>query len=179
MCPKLSRVVVLLLLLHLVVKISSKFEFTNVECISLDKTFDDFEYCFLKSVNRTYKYLSLKVNLFKTPITKVKVNVALFKRLNGYRPFMYNITVDACRFLKNTNSNPLAMYFWEFFKPYSNMNHTCPFDHDLILDKLAVSFVNNRVTTVLPFPEGAYMLETHWMAYDIDRAVVKIYGTLS
>ncbi|XP_020811031.1 uncharacterized protein LOC110186265 [Drosophila serrata] len=161
------------------IRISSKFEFTNVECISLDKRFDDFEYCFLKSVNRTYKYLSLKVNLFKTPITKVKFNGVLFKRFNGYRPFMYNFTLDACRFLNNTKSNPLANYFFDFLKSHSNMNHTCPFDHDLILEKITVDFINNQITKVLPFPEGAYMLETHWIAYDIDRAVVKIYGTLS
>jgi len=48
-------------------------EFTNVKCTSWDKKFDDFEYCHLKSVNRSFKYLSLKVNLFKVPITKVKV----------------------------------------------------------------------------------------------------------
>ncbi|XP_070074016.1 uncharacterized protein [Drosophila takahashii] len=161
------------------VYISSKFEFTNIECTTLDKKFDDFEYCYLKSINRTYKYLSLKVNLFKTPITKVKVRGTLFKRFNGYKPFMFNVTVDACRFLKNTKSNALASYFLDFLKPYSNMNHSCPFDHDLIVDKLAVDFVNHQATKVLPFPEGSYFLETHWIAYDIDRAVVKVYGTLS
>ncbi|KAH8250948.1 hypothetical protein KR032_001794, partial [Drosophila birchii] len=109
----------------------------------------------------------------------LQVNGALFKRVSGYRPFMFNVTVDACRFLNNTKSNPLASYFLEFLKPYSNMNHTCPFDHDLIVDKISVGFINHQVTKVLPFPEGAYMLETHWMAYDIDRAVVKVYGTLS
>ncbi|XP_070074004.1 uncharacterized protein [Drosophila takahashii] len=160
-------------------KISSNFEFTNVVCTSLDKKFDDFEYCFLKSVNRTYKYLSLKVNLFKIPITKVKVKGILYKRFSGYRPFMFNVTVDACRFLKDTNSNPIVNYFLNFFRPFSNINHTCPFDHDLIVEKVPIDFVNHQVTKVLPFPEGDYLLETHWIAYDIDRAVVKVYGTIS
>lgn len=31
----------------------------------------------------------------------------------------------------------------------------------------------------LPFPEGDYLFETHWIAYDVDRAVVKFYGNLS
>nr|XP_044250034.1 LOW QUALITY PROTEIN: uncharacterized protein LOC108064350 [Drosophila takahashii] len=158
-------------------KISSNFEFTNVVCTSLHKKFDDFEYCFLKSVNRTYKYLSLKVNLFKIPITKFKG--ILYKRFSGYRPFMFNVTVDACRFLKDTNSNPIVNYFLNFFRPFSNINHTCPFDHDLIVEKVPIDFVNHQVTKVLPFPEGDYLLETHWLAYDIDRAVVKIYGTIS
>ncbi|XP_034663915.1 uncharacterized protein LOC117898546 [Drosophila subobscura] len=159
--------------------ISSKFEFTNIKCTSLDTNFADFEYCFLKSVNRTYKYMSLKVNLFKTPITKIKVNGALFKRFSGYRPFMYNVTIDACRFLKDTASNPVAGYLFNFFKKVSNMNHTCPYDHDLLFERLSIDFVNQQVTKVLPFPEGDYLLETNWFAYDINRAVVKVYGTIS
>ncbi|XP_017065637.1 uncharacterized protein LOC108104204 [Drosophila eugracilis] len=179
MYTKHLELIVLFTLLYSVEKIFSKFEFTNINCTSLDKDFDDIEYCYLKSVNRSYKYLSLKVNLLKTPVTKVKINGRLFKRFNGYRPFMFNITADFCRFMTNTNSNAVANYFFEFLKSHSNINHTCPYDHDLILDKLDVSFVNHHVTKVLPFPEGDYLLETHWIAYGIDRAVVKIYGTLS
>ncbi|XP_043653731.1 uncharacterized protein LOC122620368 [Drosophila teissieri] len=148
-------------------KISCKFEFTNVQCTSLDKTFADFEFCYLRSVNRSYKYITLKVNLFKTP------------RYNGYRPFMFNITLDACRFLRNPDSNPVGKYFWEFFNSHSNLNHSCPYDHDLFVDKVSIDFVDHRVTKILPFPEGDYLLETHWMAYEIERATVKLYGRIS
>ncbi|EDV49754.2 uncharacterized protein Dere_GG17354 [Drosophila erecta] len=159
------------------ISISSKFEFTNLQCTSTDKTFADFEFCYIRSANRSYKYITLKVNLFKTPVTKF--NGILYKRFSGYRPFMFNITVDACRFLKNPESNPVGKYFYEFFNSYSNLNHSCPFDHDLFVDKIPTDFVNHRVTKILPFPEGDYQLETHWMAYEIDRAVVKIYYTIS
>ncbi|EDW96683.2 uncharacterized protein Dyak_GE24759 [Drosophila yakuba] len=161
------------------VEISCKFEFTNLQCTSLDKTFADFEFCYLRSVNRSYKYITLKVNLFKTPVTKVKFNGILYKRFSGYRPFMFNITLDACRFLRNPESNPVGKYFFEFFNSHSNLNHSCPYDHDLFLDKVPIDFVNHRVTKVLPFPEGDYLLETHWIAYEIDRAVVKIYYNIS
>ncbi|XP_017037369.1 uncharacterized protein [Drosophila kikkawai] len=179
MCVKYKYLIFLFSLIYSILEISSKFEFTNVECKSLDKNFADFEYCYIKSVNRSYKYLSLKANVFKKPITKLKVNGALFKRLNGYRPFMYNVTVDACRFMDNKNSNPVAGYFFDFIKLNSNINHSCPYTHDFIVDKLSIDEVNHRITNVLPFPEGAYMVETHWIAYDIDRVVVKVYGTLS
>ncbi|XP_017037354.1 uncharacterized protein [Drosophila kikkawai] len=160
-------------------KISSIFEFTNVKCTSLDPKFDKFEYCYLKSVNRSYKYVSIKVNLLKTPVTKVKVIGVLFKRFNGNRPFMYNMSIDACRFLRNPQAYPIAKFFFEFLKYHSNINHSCPFDHPLILDKLPASFVNNQFTKDLPFPGGDYLFESHWIAYDVDRAVVKFYGTLS
>ncbi|XP_043649323.1 uncharacterized protein LOC122617504 [Drosophila teissieri] len=139
-------------------------EFTNVQCQSLDKDFALFEYCFLKSVNRSYKYVSVKVKLLKLPITKVKLQITLYKRVNSYMPFLYNITFDACRFLKSPNSNPIALFFLQ---------------HDLVLDKMPYHSVNNKFTKILPFPEGNYMLEMHWIAYDIDRAVTKFYWSLT
>ncbi|XP_041630408.1 uncharacterized protein [Drosophila kikkawai] len=161
------------------VKILAAVEFTNVKCTSLDPKFADFEYCIMKSVNRSYKYISAKVKLFKKPITKVKVNVELMKRYSGYKPFLYNVTVDACRFLKNPGSNPIAGYLYGFFRDHSNMNHTCPFDHDLILEKLTINFVNQHVTNVLPFPTGDYLFQSNWLAYDINRAKFSVYWTIS
>ncbi|XP_002136899.2 uncharacterized protein [Drosophila pseudoobscura] len=169
----------LMLFLYLVRETASKVEFTNVKCTSLDKEFDDFEYCYLKSVNRSYKYLSLKVNLYKVPITKVKVNFALLKRFSGYKPFLYNITVDACKVLKNPKSNPVFVFFHGLFSDHSNMNQSCPFDHDLLVDKLPVSFVNRHFTQVLPFPEGEYLFQSNWFAYNVNRAQVNVYFTLS
>lgn len=43
-------------------------EFNNVRCIARDKKFMEYDYCFLKSVNRTYKYLSLKTKFHRLPI---------------------------------------------------------------------------------------------------------------
>ncbi|EDV30458.2 uncharacterized protein Dana_GF23304 [Drosophila ananassae] len=121
-------------------------EFKNIKCDSLDSEFDAFEYCLLKSVNRSYKYLSLKVKLYKVPITKV--NFALLKKFNGYKPFLYNITVDACKTLRNPKSNPIFGYFHDAFKTFSNMNHTCPFDHDLIVDKLNIKHMDKNIKNI-------------------------------
>ncbi|XP_070073105.1 uncharacterized protein [Drosophila takahashii] len=169
----------LLMMLSVLKLISSRAEFTNFKCKSVDKDFADFEYCTLKAINRTYKYVSTKVKLFKVPVTKVKVNFGLYKRFNGYRPFLYNITVDACNFLRNQKGNPITSYFYDFFKDISNMNHTCPFTHDLVMEKLSTEIVNHRLTNILSFPEGDYMMEMHWIAYDITRAVVKLYVSLT
>ncbi|KAH8278524.1 hypothetical protein KR018_004350 [Drosophila ironensis] len=158
---------------------TGKVEFTNFKCTSLDKEFSEFEYCVLKAVNRTFKYVSTKILLFKVPVTKVKVNFGLYKRMNGYRPFLYNLSIDACKFLRNRKSDPVTSYFYDFIREISNMNHTCPYDHDLIVDKLTAETINQRVTKLLAFPEGDYMFEMHWSAYDKVRAVVKLYVSLS
>ncbi|KPU73991.1 uncharacterized protein Dana_GF27850 [Drosophila ananassae] len=169
------RTILLFINFNTKLQVKPAVEFRNIICTSLDKTFSDFEYCYLKSINRTYKYFSLKVNLFKVPITSVTVNLALYKRFNGYKPFLYNITVDACKFYKNKKSFPVALYFYELWREVSNINHSCPYNHDLILEKLTTDKMNHHLTTVLPFPEGDYMVQMHWYAYGINRATFQIF----
>jgi len=57
-----------------------------------------------------------------------QVNFALLKRYSGYKPFLYNITVDACKLLKHPKANPIFGFFHGLFKEHSNMNHSCPYD---------------------------------------------------
>ncbi|EDW75466.2 uncharacterized protein Dwil_GK23872 [Drosophila willistoni] len=156
-----------------------KFEFTNLKYENFDKEFCEFEYCYLKSINRTYKYLSLRVNLLQLPVTKFSVRFQMLKRFNGYKPFLYDTTVDGCKFLANQKINPVAGFFFGLFSKYSNINHTCPYEHDVIVDKVAVNTMNNGLTNVLPFPEGDYLYNITWIAYGKPRAVVKVFGTLS
>ncbi|KAH8347150.1 hypothetical protein KR059_005869, partial [Drosophila kikkawai] len=165
--------------LYFIFQVTGKVEFTNLKCTSYDPKFSEFEYYHFKAINRTFKYLSLKVKLYETPITNVKVNVALLKRFGGYKPFLYNVTVDACKFLKNPSSNAVIVYLHGFFKSHSNMNHTCPYDHDLIVDKLTADFLNTQVTEVISFPFGEFLFQSQWFAYDILRASVNVYVTLS
>ncbi|XP_016950745.1 uncharacterized protein LOC108025001 [Drosophila biarmipes] len=165
MCPNLNSFVKLLVILYCLPEIASKLEFTNIQCVAEDTLFCSFEYCYIKPINRSYKYISLKARLFKTPL-----NFAMYKRVNGYLPFLYNKTVDSCRFLNNTSSQPVAKFFYELFKSHSNMNHSCPYDHDIVIDKLSTGFLNHQLTEVLPLPEGKYMMQTRWFAYDILRA---------
>ncbi|KQS62775.1 uncharacterized protein LOC26527016 [Drosophila erecta] len=170
-----------LVIMYLIEGVHSLVEFTNFECELLDRSFCGVEYCRIKSMNRTYKYLSLKVNLFKTPVTDVKVccEYGLYQRLNGYKPFLYNVTVDACKFLTNQNSHPIFKFIYVFFKHVFNMNHSCPYDHDIIMEKVTAENINHHMTKILPFPKGKYMFKMHWIAYNINRAIIRVYITLT
>ncbi|XP_023032268.1 uncharacterized protein LOC111518785 [Drosophila willistoni] len=162
-----------------VLLITSRVELTNLKCIPLDEKFAAFDYCRIKSVNRSFKYISLKVKLFEVPITNITVNVSCLKKLNGYKPFLYNVTFDACKFLSSKNKNPLIKYFYSFISEHSNMNHSCPYSHDLLVDKVSIGLLNHQLTEVLPVPEGDYAVYTSWYAYGKNRADVRAYGTIS
>ncbi|XP_022226976.2 uncharacterized protein LOC111077134 [Drosophila obscura] len=174
-----QKLIQLIVILYFMPEITSKFEFTNIICNCVDEKFCAMDYCYLKSVNRSYKYLSVKVHLLQPPITNAKVNFAMYKRFSGYKPFLYNITVDGCKLLKNRKYNPVANYFFGFFKTLSNLNHSCPYHEDIIVDKVTSNIINHHATAVLPFPEGDYLVESHWFIDDIERAVFKVFGTLS
>ncbi|XP_016956448.1 uncharacterized protein LOC108028940 [Drosophila biarmipes] len=167
----------ILLVSSISIQIRADFEYTNIKCTTVDASFSTFEHCLLKSVNRTYKYGSLKVNLHQLPVDKL--NLALYKRLNGSKPFLYNVTIDACKFVLNRNSSPVAAFIYSLFSPYSHMNHPCPYNHDVMVDKAPTSHLNHQLTNVLPFPKGHYGFSSIWHSKRIKRAYVNGYGTLS
>ncbi|XP_017065643.2 uncharacterized protein LOC108104211 [Drosophila eugracilis] len=174
-----SKSVFLFFISALAIKIESRFEFTNFVCKSYDPQFGEFEYCYLKSINRSYKYISGRFKPKSLPISKLKVNVALWKRFNGYKPFMYNITFDVCLFLNNRKPNPVIKFIHDSHSNFSNLNHSCPLNHDIILEKLPIDVVNHRFTNVLPFPEGDYLIRLYWLIAKNRTALAEIYGTLS
>ncbi|XP_041450574.1 uncharacterized protein LOC121404664 [Drosophila obscura] len=160
-------------------KIHSRVEFTNIKCKSVDNKFGEVDYCYLKSVNRTYKYMSAKYKLYQLPVKALEVNFMLMKRFNGYKPFLYNITVNACKFFVNRNYSPVTKFFYESAVTFTNMNHSCPYNHDIILDKVPIEFINHRLTKILPFPEGDYLIEAYWSSSGSPFAESKLYFTLS
>ncbi|KAH8246385.1 hypothetical protein KR038_007490, partial [Drosophila bunnanda] len=151
-----------------------RLDFTNINCTSLDKTFSDFGYCYLKAENRTYKHLSLRVHLYQTPVKQFKVNIALYKRSNGLSPISYNLTVDGCKMISGHKS-PWVKFLFGLFREHSNINHSCPFNHDIIVDKLPADFLLQKFTSFLPFPEGDYVFSSNWIAYGINRANVRVH----
>lgn len=58
----------------------------------------------------------------------LKVNVAFFKKSNGYQPYLYNTSADFCNFLKQRQKYPILQVLANYMLHSTNINHTCPFD---------------------------------------------------
>lgn len=52
--------------LHAYLQVSCRFEFTNLQCKSLNDSLVKVDACLIKSVNRTYKHASVKLSLLKS-----------------------------------------------------------------------------------------------------------------
>ncbi|KAH8401826.1 hypothetical protein KR009_008179 [Drosophila setifemur] len=149
-------------------------EFNNVRCIVRDRTFVSFDYCFLKSVNRTYKYFSMKTRILNLPVNNCVTTFQVRLRENKRILYNFDVKLDACKFMRERN-NVLGNYMYQMFAPYSNINHTCPYDHDLFVEKLPVQYVNKLIQTVIP--EGRYYLNSTWATEGITRAELLLYIT--
>ncbi|XP_043645407.1 uncharacterized protein LOC122614814 [Drosophila teissieri] len=152
------------------------FEFNNVICLVRDRMFMDYEYCYLKSENRTYKYLSLKTKMFHLPIDNCQTRFQLRMRENRRMPYNFDFQVDSCKFMRE-RKHVIANWAYQSFAGYSNMNHTCPYDHDIVVEKLPVQHLNKMVQSFIP--DGRYVMNATWVIAGIPRTDVVLYFTKS
>ncbi|XP_036326118.1 uncharacterized protein LOC118739094 [Rhagoletis pomonella] len=126
----------------------------------------------LKALSRNQVALSLSAKLYQVPVTNVGVNADVYKKANGYRPFMFNITTDFCRFIKYRKQTPFGKMILDAVEKYSNINHTCPYDHDIIIKDLVLE---SKHLQSLPWPMGDYLLKISFAVNNDWKVTVKSY----
>ncbi|XP_030388106.1 uncharacterized protein LOC115634489 [Scaptodrosophila lebanonensis] len=114
----------------------------------------------------------MQLDLLKPPVSNISVNFNIKKKLSGYRPFLYNVTFDFCRYQKHKNSYPLFKIIHGTIMNSSNFDHNCPYNHSIIIDNYVVKDESFKLT---PFPSGSYLYEIIIGAYNIWRAVLTVY----
>ncbi|XP_053964109.1 uncharacterized protein LOC128867043 [Anastrepha ludens] len=95
---------------------------------------------------------------------------------SGYedRKPLVEYKIDWCEFLRSKRRNFFAKFVYRILgiEQYSNINHSCPYDHDLTLDHYP--FNGKAMAKVVPFGNGKFTFNTKWYTYNILRAVVNI-----
>ncbi|XP_073811935.1 uncharacterized protein [Musca autumnalis] len=167
---KLTCVVILWLAFYVAIDVAVRF--TNIKCQTFHPEFATFEKCDLKVIGRGIIGLNVYVKMWHLPVNNISVNMALFRKGNGYRPFLYNVTADFCRYLKNRRKHPLVDIFMRTVMKDSNINHTCPYNHDIIVKDLVFNVINLKY---IPLPGGEYRFDLKVGAYNDWKADVKIY----
>ncbi|XP_051861081.1 uncharacterized protein LOC127565639 [Drosophila albomicans] len=129
---------------------------TNFVCQNNDETWFTFHECRLRAISSNKTILNLNGTFHQT-VTEFHVRGQMFYKTNGYKPWLYNVQVECCRFMRKTY-NPIAIIIYRFIKNYSNMNHTCPYKGAVIIKGLYLRF------GALPnaLPTGDYMLALTW-----------------
>ncbi|KAH8302037.1 hypothetical protein KR044_002006, partial [Drosophila immigrans] len=125
-------------------------KFTNINCHSGNSTVYTIHTCRLKAVSRNKIAMNLNATL-NYKASRVYLHYQVVKKANGYRPWLYNISVECCDYLKRRN-NPIVNMLSNIIKEYSNFIHPCPFEGRLFLTGLYL-----KPTSIpLPMPSGEY-----------------------
>ncbi|KAH8313836.1 hypothetical protein KR067_012419, partial [Drosophila pandora] len=136
------------------------FKFSNFICESHNKSWFVFNQCRLKAVSRDRIVLNM-VGTVLHPVSNVQVHAKVFKRANGYKPWLFDTQIDACRFLKKSY-NPFAKLVYGLFQEFTNINHTCPF----VGPQIVKDFYLKPELLLLPLPTGDYMLTLRWLFFN-------------
>ncbi|XP_039967444.1 uncharacterized protein LOC126762379 [Bactrocera neohumeralis] len=147
-------------------------KFTNLKCENYDKSFMNFRKCDLKALSRNKVALTMDIQLFQLPIRNFSVNLDVYKKANGYRPFLFNITTNFCQFFKNKKRLPFGKLIMDILEIYSNINHSCPYNHDFIVKDLVLQ---TEQLQSLPVPTGEYLLRITSAFYNVWKYKVDTY----
>ncbi|XP_017864618.1 PREDICTED: uncharacterized protein LOC108614911 [Drosophila arizonae] len=115
---------------------SRRSRFTNLKCSSFDPEFAKFEKCKLKVIGRGVVSANVFILMLKLPIDNIFINWSGWRRYNSFQPFLYNSTCDFCNLLAARNKVSFEYMVLAAIQSRSNVNHTCPYNHNIIVDNL-------------------------------------------
>ncbi|XP_022232588.1 uncharacterized protein LOC111080995 [Drosophila obscura] len=145
---------------------------TNIKCEILDPLYAETRVCRLNVLGRGIIGANIHIKFNKLPIRRVKINYSVWKKLSGYHPFLFNVTVDLCHHMKHPNPLTVFYYFYGALLPFINMNHTCPINHDLILKNFVLE---EKMFSKVPAPKGSYMFMIKLITEDVWRGTISSY----
>ncbi|EDV96531.1 uncharacterized protein LOC6557456 [Drosophila grimshawi] len=117
---------------------------------------------------------SMISKLYRRPVDNIFLNVELFRKTNGYRSFLLNQSLDFCYYMRNPKAYVFFHSFHNSFVAVSNFNHTCPYNHDIIIK--GWSYKKGSMIE-LPMPNGDYMIYLKLSVSKVWRAEIKLYVT--
>ncbi|KAH8285220.1 hypothetical protein KR054_006374, partial [Drosophila jambulina] len=132
------------------------YRFTNLVCLSYNKSWFIYNSCRLKAVSRDRVTMNVNGTIVQT-IDNVQVHYQVLKKASGFKPWLLEGNIDVCRFLRR-NYNPFARLVFNLFKEFTNFNSTCP----LLGHQIIKGFYLRPELLGLPLPTGEYMLALGW-----------------
>lgn len=132
-----------------------KWEVDHLDCLS-ESVKCHSVYCNVSKPNRHTQRMNMGCELSERQ-DNVRIHVQLFRRYHLYRPFLIDIEMEVCAFMKGKREGQL---FSRFLLPrvikYSNFNHSCPYKGDLWIRNFRLDF---EFANKMQAPEGQYRFD--------------------
>ncbi|XP_075163086.1 uncharacterized protein LOC142235711 [Haematobia irritans] len=89
-------------------------------------------------------------------LDNITVKVSVFRKVGqNLMPFFVESTIDVCDFLQDYKRKIPWGIIYERVSKYTNINHSCPYNHDLIMENFTLS---SKGLQLVPIPKGEYIL---------------------
>ncbi|XP_050324508.1 uncharacterized protein LOC126755832 [Bactrocera neohumeralis] len=152
-------------------------KFTNVQCSSFDEKFATFEMCRLRAVKRDVNELSVALKFVQSNETmrNATIRLQLMKKASGYKPFLYDVTVNLCEYLEKRN-HPFLNIIFNAFGNHSTSLQRCPLRNELAIEHLQFP---TGMLQGLPLPLGEYAIFASLTTESKKRVEVKLYFMLN
>ncbi|XP_075151087.1 uncharacterized protein LOC142225194 [Haematobia irritans] len=125
---------------------ASKYELKTITCRTHDPDYTKFDLCELAPNAKKVPALSIVIHFFKFPITNLQIRIAIGR--SGSIPLTaINRTWDACAFLRDRKTNMALGRLNRFLAPFTNLNHSCPYNRRMDDMKNCQSETNVRCTS--------------------------------
>lgn len=113
-------------------------KFSNAVCKSLNESWLIIHTCRIRAINRYTNIFNYNATVLY-PVNELKGRFQVFKRENGYKPWLYDFFIDFCQYLRKPN-NPAIIYMFNQIKNFTNFfDQKCP---------ISVSHVNPYVIVI-------------------------------
>ncbi|XP_016972340.1 uncharacterized protein LOC108039766 [Drosophila rhopaloa] len=142
---------------------------TNADCKSYNKSWVAIHYCRLKAYSRNKTSLNINATFWE-PANNISLKMKMMKKASGYKPFLFDYTIDACEFMRKRNQ-PFAKILWNLIKDVSTVNHTCPYMGLQMLSDF------HHIEFPFPLPTGDYLLLLDWIFDAKPQFATNVYFT--
>ncbi|XP_060666771.1 uncharacterized protein LOC132798802 isoform X1 [Drosophila nasuta] len=146
------------------------FKLTNAVCKTHNRSWVSINKCRLRAIARNKAAFYFNAS-FLQPTKNIFLEAQILKRASGFKPWLYKFSLDCCRFLKKSY-NPVAIIMYNLYSGFSNLNHTCPYEGDQIIDGF---YPRYELLHGLPLPTGDYLLEMTWLFYNKPQFLRNVY----
>lgn len=100
-------------------------KFTNAVCKSYNESLIKIYLCRIRAVSRIKNTFNFNATVLHAS-SHIQSHFKMYKRTYGYRPWVYDVSVDVCRFL-NKPTNAIALLLTNQIKNYTNfLDQKCP-----------------------------------------------------
>uniref|UniRef100_A0A1I8MJZ6 Uncharacterized protein n=1 Tax=Musca domestica TaxID=7370 RepID=A0A1I8MJZ6_MUSDO len=146
---------------------------TKTECKVLDPTFVNFKICDVDRQNNRKPVINIHADLLQK-INSIVINAKLYRKAGKkLQPYLYNDLFDFCNLARKKGSrNHFWSTYYEKFTKYTNMNHTCPYEKNIIIRNMTF---DDEAFQIFPMPRGKYMIEWNYVMNGIRACQVQMF----